>query len=60
MMKTIIKLGEAPTTPEALTPAELAQIRNLIVGWIGAGNPELTLEELFDLFDDTFSESCTF
>ena len=76
MMKTIIALGESPTQPEALTEAELAHIRNVIVAWVGSRYPNLVLdgsgggttedsgvdedyEEIFHLFDDTFSESCT-
>ena len=62
MMNSIIKLGEAPTPPEALTEAELAQIRILVIGLFGTeyAGSDLTFEEIFELFDDTFSESCTF
>ena len=73
MMSTLIALGQAPTDPVPLTEAQLAQIRNVIIAWVGSRYPGLVLDgsgggstedggdfdEIFDLFDDQFSESCT-
>ena len=77
MMKSIIPLGKSPTDPTPLTEAELNQIRNVIVAYVGSRYPELIndgsggdgneggedgegdFEEIFELFDDTMSESCS-
>ena len=68
MMQSIIALGQPPTDPVPLTEAQLTQLRNVIIAWVGSRFPGLindggggggsALEEYFDLFDDTFAEFC--
>jgi hypothetical protein len=44
MMKSIISLGQSPSEPTALTESELAQIRNVIIAWVGSRFPDLITE----------------